>query len=129
MGRPLTTDGPTALGANEYSRRWYKKNRTRIRNTPNAQLTLRIKAIAAYGGKCVCCGCDEFILLDLDHINNDGSTWRKHFKDPRRELRWLRDHGWPPDRLQVLCVVCHRRKTIWNKQEGAVSLTVPHSIT
>jgi hypothetical protein len=40
--------------------------------------------LAAYGGKCYCCGEDNAMFLTIDHINNDGGEQRRinqHFRN------------------------------------------------
>lgn len=37
----------------------------------------RIAALKLLGGKCVCCGESNLLILDIDHINNNGSSCRK----------------------------------------------------
>jgi hypothetical protein len=57
------------------------------------------------GGQCVCCGEREYVFLDLDHVNNDGSkdrkkaTWRLALREPHR--------------FQILCRNCN-----WGKYRG-----------
>src|SRR2546428_13505195 len=63
----------------------------------------RIKdaVFAAYGGYvCHCCGESESRFLSLDHVNNDGATWRKETLGSRlatgwQTYRWLWRHGFP----------------------------------
>jgi hypothetical protein len=66
---------------NEWQKRWWtnaipeqKRRRVavnRARYQRNHQTVL-----AAYGGKCVCCGEAEEAFLTLDHVNNDGKQHR-----------------------------------------------------
>lgn len=66
----------------------------------------------AYGGKCACCGNARRIVLELDHVDNNGA-------EDRRAIRRtggfpmaarLRKEGWPPG-FQLLCANCHAEKT------------------
>ena len=68
-----------------------------------------------YGRKCACPGCDvtDERFLEIDHINNDGHTQRKHggatvwkFNTYRKAKR---TGQWPTD-LQILCANCNRGK-------------------
>jgi hypothetical protein len=70
---------------------------------------LRDAVIAAYGGKCVCCGIDDHIVLDLDHIHGGGT---KHLKAIGGLLwyRQVRDEGFPRDKYQLLCRNCNWAK-------------------
>src|SRR6266852_8334175 len=38
---------------------------------------LRKRVLAAYGGKCVCCGETEDSFLSIDHIDGDGNKHRR----------------------------------------------------
>lgn len=35
---------------------------------------MKLEVIEAYGGKCACCGVDNFEFLSIDHINGGGSA-------------------------------------------------------
>jgi hypothetical protein len=78
---------------------------------------LREEAIAAYGGKCKCCGETEEAFLVLDHVDDNGADHRRSlgFDGARagagvHTYRALRKEGWPPG-LQVLCANCNMAKT------------------
>lgn len=62
-----------------------------------------------YGNKCNCCGRDEYELLDIDHVNNDGYI-------ERRTVTLIANHiinqGFPKDRYQILCKNCNRIKAM-----------------
>lgn len=74
---------------------------------------LQDAAIEAYGGyRCACCGETERLFLNLDHINNDGSKFRKETgfnHHGAKFYKWLRDQGWPSG-YQVLCSNCNHGK-------------------
>ncbi|MGW0064777.1 hypothetical protein ACWDTT_33240 [Streptosporangium sandarakinum] len=73
----------------------------------------RIKAdvIAAYGGKCSCCGESTPEFLTLDHINNDGAAHRKELglRTGHSTWSWARRNNYP-DILQLLCWNCNSAK-------------------
>lgn len=71
---------------------------------------LRLDAIKAYGGKCVCCDEEEEIFLTFDHVFDDGQAHRKVAGTGPRLYRWLRDHGYP-DTIQLLCWNCNWAKS------------------
>lgn len=72
---------------------------------------IRERAFQGYGGRCVCCGEDDINTLELDHVNNDGSSHRKELGGAGASTyAWAIDNGFP-DRLQLLCGSCHRAKT------------------
>jgi hypothetical protein len=69
---------------------------------------LNQRAILALGGRCVKCGEDELIVLDIDHIRGGGVAERKLSR-----RAYIRDivKGLRHDEFQVLCSNDHRRKT------------------
>lgn len=90
--------------------RWQRENidKTRAAGKRHRE-RVRAEMIAAYGGKCACCGEMEPTFLTLDHANGGGNTHRKQFgkrgNDPI--LRELRLAGWPQDgRFRLLCWNC-----------------------
>ena len=70
---------------------------------------LKLEMIAAYGGKCVCCGETESFFLTLDHIFDDGAEDRRQRKTGGGSMMYeqLRKEGWPQGRLQLLCWNCN----------------------
>lgn len=73
----------------------------------------KIKVIHEYGGKCLHCGEDDPLVLNIDHINNDGS------KDLTKSGNRLNGNGlyssiiknnFPKDKYQLLCANCNQRK-------------------
>jgi hypothetical protein len=64
---------------------------------------LRAIILQAYGGVCVCCGCEDVDQLTLDHIEPvRGGT--------RRKFLALWRAGFPKDNLQVMCAPCNTAK-------------------
>lgn len=77
--------------------------------------SVKAEAYEAYGGyRCACCGETEKTFLTLDHINDDGATWRRSLFGGAnrgaglRTYTWCKKNGYPPI-FQVLC---------WNCQHG-----------
>ena len=70
---------------------------------------LKREMVAAYGGKCECCGEDEITFLSLDHADGGGSRHRTAHGNSRI-IRDLRDAGWPRvteyGSLRLLCMNC-----------------------
>lgn len=75
---------------------------------------LRREVIQGYGGKCSCCGENEYAFLELDHINNDGHVHKMIGLVSGKLHKYVKDNGYPPV-LQVLCGNCHRAKTSFGK--------------
>ena len=71
---------------------------------------LRAEALAVYGGRCACCGEDEPIFLDVDHIHNDGAAHRREVGSGTQVLLSLKRAGWPRGRVQLLCCNCNQGK-------------------
>ena len=72
---------------------------------------LRDELIAAYGGKCACCGESEREFLTLDHVGNWGGRHRRKFgwkaKGKGLFLR-LKRKGFPKDKWRLLCMNCNQ---------------------
>lgn len=74
-------------------------------------LELKREVIAAYGGRCACCGEDRIEFLAIDHIFNDGAEDRRsNGKSGGQFYRRLKRDGFPQGRLQVLCYNCNGAK-------------------
>ena len=84
----------------EYNKNWMKQNRA----------IQRIEMITAYGGKCNHCGISDPIILDIDHINNDGAKQRRDGIQSWRLVRFLKKNGWPKEEYQLLCKNCNWKK-------------------
>lgn len=110
-----------------YNRDWYSKpknkeralERRRVRyNGPGHEderllraryrWGLKLEAIAAYGGKCACCGEEHPEMLALDHIAGNGKDHRRQASSTGAQFyAWLRRRGWPREGLRVLCHNCN----------------------
>jgi hypothetical protein len=71
---------------------------------------LKADMLAAYGNKCACCGEDEPLFLELDHIHNDGAACRRAYGNQFMEWVDLRKQGWPKQNHQLLCANCNKGK-------------------
>jgi predicted restriction endonuclease len=76
----------------------------------------RRAVIAAYGGKCACCGETEYDFLEVDHIANDGAADRAKHGAGRKGKAGSNWYAWVvkndfPSGLQILCANCHLAKT------------------
>lgn len=67
----------------------------------------RERVLAAYGGKCACCGEDRYEFLCIDHITGGGGKHRKELaKNGTHLYLWLENNGYP-DGYRVLCHNCN----------------------
>ncbi len=98
-------------------------------NPDNRARRLKRSAIRAYGGSCLECGEKRLELLELDHVEGDGSTHRAilTYGTARRGVTpaggafyaRLRKLGYPRNIvLVVLCKSCHQTKTLKARLEG-----------
>jgi hypothetical protein len=72
-------------------------------------ISLRLKCVEAYGGKCNCCGCVYHEYLILDHVDGGGKEHRKTENGSRAIYLWAKRNNYPP-LLQLLCANCHLAK-------------------
>lgn len=65
-----------------------------------------MEILAAYGGRCACCGETEPCFLSIDHIDGRGVEHRKTVEGWRL-YTWLRQQGFPKDNFRLLCHNCN----------------------
>lgn len=96
--------------ANPETARLYRQQNRERRNATRAQRyrILKAQALAAYGGKCACCGESEEAFLVFDHVNDDGAEHRKTVSSGLI-VWWLARHDYP-DTVQILCANCNTAK-------------------
>jgi hypothetical protein len=75
-------------------------------NRKKAEWELRLEMIAAYGGRCVCCGEREPLFLTLEHLKGGGRAHRRRLHRASSIYKELRSQGWPMD-YTVLCFNCN----------------------
>ena len=69
--------------------------------------------IDIYGGKCTCCDETTYEFLTIDHINDNGASHRREIKNSGGTAFyiWLREHNYPKDNYQLLCMNCNFAKS------------------
>jgi len=92
-------------------RAWHERNPEWVRRyqrewQARTRAQLRIEMLAAYGGRCSCCGEDREPFLTLDHMLGDGAAHRRSV-GRNRVLRDLQLRGWPQDEYRILCMNCN----------------------
>jgi len=65
----------------------------------------KAELVAAYGGKCACCGETELTFLSLDHVNGGGRTHRTELGSNRKVYQLVKAEGFPPT-YRILCMNC-----------------------
>lgn len=104
-------------------REWNAKNRTRInaRQRENHKVHIAERLawakrrrdknkkdfIAAYGGKCACCGEDRFEFLTGDHIGGRKKHGHSKQMTGQKLYFWLKKQGYPQDVFRLLCANCN----------------------
>ena len=73
----------------------------------------RIQGIAAYGGKCECCGEDNPAFLTLDHINGRMLGEKREELTGKKMWARLRRLKYPKGNYQLLCFNCNCAKSIY----------------
>lgn len=83
------------------------KGAANIRRKRDREKALRAEMIAAYGGKCECCGETTPEFLTIEHRNRDGAEHRAVVGNGAGIYRDLKKRGWPKDEYGLLCWNCN----------------------
>lgn len=76
----------------------------------------RAEVLSAYGNKCSCCGEEEILFLEIDHIDNNGCSHRKEIgRSAKALVKWIVDNSFPVG-FQILCSNCNQGK----KRNGGI---------
>jgi len=91
-----------------YNKNYAVENKTQIdTRQKNNRYRLRKTVIEMYGPNCVCCGEDEPMFLDLDHVNNDGILDRKRIGNSSTAIYREATKCYDPTKYQILCANCN----------------------
>jgi hypothetical protein len=96
----------------ENQRAWYLENKARQDAYAKAwRAKERLRLIADFGGCCVECGVSDPVVLDFDHVDNDGhkGTGKNLIFEVKSD----------PTRFQLLCKNCNWRKEYWRRKGDA----------
>ncbi len=73
----------------------------------------REQVIQHYGGRCICCGEDQFEFLALDHKNGGGNIHRAEIKARGNTLiGWVIAEGFP-DLFEIRCHNCNQARAFY----------------
>ena len=75
-----------------------------------ADRAIKAEIVAAYGGKCECCGEDRVEFLTIDHKNGDGAAHRRELgkrAKGRYFYKEIKRLGFSKDRYRLLCFNCN----------------------
>jgi len=106
-----------------YQREWVKRKRERTKEIRRKyRQRLRKRVIDKLGGKCVICECDEYKVLEINHINGGGrKEYKERFGNSQKRYHLAILNGKRrSDDLEIRCIVCnalHRAKDL-NKAKG-----------
>lgn len=93
------------------NKKYYDQNQAQLvaRSRINRYL-LKMEFIAAYGGKCDCCGERRKDFLTLDHIGGTGAEHRRQNgnKTGIHMYLYLKKLGWPKEGYRLLCFNCNQ---------------------
>lgn len=72
---------------------------------------LKEEMVAAYGGRCSCCGETTVEFLTLEHVGGGGTWERSVLKGGGYVVyRNLKKRGWPQEGYTVLCANCNQAR-------------------
>ena len=102
----------------EYQRKYYQQNRAKLDKYNTEWLAnKRLELIGYFGGKCVVCHESDPIVLDFDHIFDDGAEERRLTKG-KNVVRHLSKKSTDKSRYQLLCKNCNWRKEYTRRQNA-----------
>jgi len=139
-GAPPGSEYHIPKGRRESRKRWVAEHRDQLeryqkqyRNNNRASLAkkklatrraVKLQGIAAYGGKCACCGETGTEFLTLDHIN--GRASEPYRTTGQKAWARLKARGWPKDNFQLLCFNCNCAKGIYGRCPHATGAPEEH---
>lgn len=91
------------------SGRWHKRNKGEVNQRARERNRhLREEFIREYGGRCECCGEEQFAFLSIDHIDGGGKKHQQALGGGGGAvLRYLKRIGWPKEGYRILCYNCN----------------------
>jgi hypothetical protein len=100
----------------ERARRYHHEHREhKSQHYRNWSRGMRLRALAMYGSRCVCCEESNPAFLTFDHVNNDGAEQRRRLwggSAGPRLYKWLVEQPVRLD-IQIMCWNCNCAKQNW----------------
>lgn len=104
----------------EYLKEYYKRNKKRLDfQSSDWMANKRLELILELGGICVKCGESDPVVLDFDHIADDGAEHRRSRKQ-QNVVSLLCRHPEDLYKYQLLCKNCNWRKEILRRRTNAI---------
>ena len=92
-----------------HCRIWQQENKDKVKARNNrSYYKIKRELLAAYGGKCACCGETEPVFLSLEHKNGGGVAHRKRLGGGHAIWWELKRLNWPQEEYTILCHNCQR---------------------
>ena len=93
-------------------RRYYHRHKERLSAAASLEwFARRLRILMLYGGKCACCGLENFEFLAIDHIHGGGIKHRRTFTSRQRYWRWLAEKR--REGFRVLCHNCNHSRGMY----------------
>ena len=100
-----------------YRKKYYQNNKNALDAYANDwRQSKRFDMINKLGGSCVMCGESDPIVLDFDHINDDGAEHRR-LTNKKNVIYLVAEDS---SRFQLLCKNCNWRKEYNRRKQDAV---------
>jgi hypothetical protein len=115
-GRGLSGE-EKATYAKEYNKKWREAKGNEILRAEKRAYrhAIRAEGLAAYGGKCSCCGEEIQNFLTIEHLVARDPNILKHKQRGHNEWLRLKRMGWPKDDYTILCFNCNSAKGIYGE--------------
>jgi len=102
----------------EYQKKYYQQNKEKLDLYNTEWMSnKRLELIKKFGGKCVACNESDPIVLDFDHIFDDGAAERRELRR-MNIIRHLSKPSTDLSKYQLLCKNCNWRKEYFRRKNA-----------